>query len=78
MATGFPSSLDTFVNPASTDALTSPDHAGQHTNINDAVKALQTKMGVDSSAVVTSLDYKVSKPLNNEVLAAIILMDIGS
>jgi len=38
---------------------------------------LQAKVGVTSSAVSTSLDYKVSKPLNSEVSAAIILMDIG-
>ena len=78
MATGFPSSLDALTNPLSTDALTSPSHADQHANVNDAVEALQTKVGVDSSAVVASLDYKVSKPLNSEVLAAIILMDVGA
>ena len=77
MATGFPTSLDALTNPLSTDALTSPSHADQHANVNDAVEALQTKVGVTASAVVTSLDYKVSKPLNSEVLAAIILMDVG-
>lgn len=78
MATGFPTSLDALTNPTSTDALTSPSHADQHANANDAIEALQAKVGVDGSAVATSLDYKVSKPLNNEVLAAIILMDIGA
>ena len=78
MATGFPSSLDALTNPLSTDALTSPSHADQHANVNDAVEALQAKVGVTASAVVSSLDYKVNKPLNSDVLAAIILMDIGS
>ena len=77
MATGFPTSLDALTNPISTDVLTSPSHADQHANSNDAIEALQVKVGVDGSAVSTSLDYKVSKPLNSEVLAAIILMDVG-
>ena len=77
MATGFPSSLDALTNPVSTDVLTSPSHADQHANANDGIEALQAKVGVDGSAVTTSLDYKVNKPLNSEVLAAIILMDIG-
>ena len=78
MATGFPTSLDALTNPLSTDSLTSPDHAAQHANANDGIEALQAKVGVDGSAVSTSLDYKVSKPLNSEVLAAIILMDVGA
>jgi hypothetical protein len=77
MATGFPTSIDTLTNPTSTDALTSPSHADQHADANDAIEALQAKVGVNSSAVTTSLDYKVSKPMNSDVLAAIIIMDIG-
>lgn len=60
MATNFPTSLDTYTNPISSNPLNSPDHAGQHTNENDAVLALEAKVGVDSSAVTTSLDYKVN------------------
>lgn len=60
MSTNFPTSLDTFTDPSGTSALTSPDHAGQHTNINDAVAALEAKVGANSSAVTTSLDYKIS------------------
>ena len=41
------------------------------------IEALQAKVGVNGSAVTTSLDYKVNKPLNSSVLAAIIIMDIG-
>jgi hypothetical protein len=61
MTTSYPTSLDNFTNPTGSDTLASPDHAGQHADINDAVEALQTKVGVDSSAVVTSLDYKVAQ-----------------
>lgn len=63
MATNFPTSLDSLTNPTSTDQLTSPSHADQHANANDAIEALQAKVGVNSSAVTTSLDYKVEKIL---------------
>lgn len=60
MATNFPTSLDNLANPTGSSSLTSPDHAGQHTDANDAIEALQAKVGVDGSAVTTSLDYKVA------------------
>lgn len=60
MATNFPSSLDSLTNPTSSDGLNSPDHAGQHANANDAIEALEAKVGVNGSAVTTSLDYKVT------------------
>lgn len=60
MATNFPTSLDSLTNPTSSDTLASPDHAGQHANANDAIEALQAKVGVDGSAVTSSLDYKVT------------------
>jgi len=59
VATNFPASLDSLTNPTSTDSLTSPSHAGQHADANDAIEALQAKVGVNSSAVTSSLDYKV-------------------
>jgi hypothetical protein len=61
MATNFPASLDTLTNPTSSDSLSSPSHSAQHANVNDAIEALQAKVGVDSSAVTTSLDYKVAQ-----------------
>jgi len=63
MATSFPASLDTLTNPTSGDSLNSPSHSGQHADANDAIEALQAKVGVDGSAVATSIDYK----LNNTV-----------
>ena len=59
MATSFPTGLDALTNPVSGDSLNSPSHAGQHTNANDAIEALQAKVGVDNSAVATSIDYKL-------------------
>lgn len=62
MTTNFPSGLDAFTNPSATDAMDSATvpHASQHADLNDAVEALQAKVGVDGSAVTTSLDYKVA------------------
>jgi len=50
-----------LTNPTSSDSLSSPSHSAQHANVNDAVEALQAKVGVDSSAVTSSLDYKVAQ-----------------
>lgn len=60
MTTNFPSGLDDFTNPTSGDTLDSPDHATQHADVNDAVEALQAKVGVNGSAVTTALDYRVA------------------
>ena len=60
MATSFPSGLDALTNPTSSDGLNSPDHAGQHADANDAIEALEAKVGINSSAVTSSLDYKIT------------------
>lgn len=60
MASNFPSSLDSFTDPTATSKLNSPSHSQQHVNINDAVEKIEAKVGVDSSTVVTSHDYKLS------------------
>ena len=62
MATNFPSSLDAFTNPTSTSSMSGAlSHAGQHSDVNDAVEALQAKVGADSSAVSSSHDYKIAQ-----------------
>ena len=61
MATNFPTSLDSLTNPTSSDSLNSPSHSAQHANANDAIEALQAKVGVDSSAVTSSHDYKIAQ-----------------
>lgn len=61
----FPSSIVSITNPQATDRLSSPDHALQHQTINNEVIALETKVGVDNSSVVSSLDYKVSNPASS-------------
>jgi hypothetical protein len=61
MATNFPTSLDALTNPLSTDKLNNPSHSAQHANSNDAIEALQAKVGVNGSAVTSTLDYKVAQ-----------------
>ena len=59
MATNFPTSIDALVNPIATDSLATVNHAEQHANANDAIEALEAKVGVTNSAVTSSLDYRV-------------------
>ena len=77
MATNFPSSLDTLTNPSATDTLDSPPHDEQHADANDAIEALQAKVGVDGSAVTTSLDYKVanleSRPVETKTASYVLV-----
>lgn len=61
MATNYPNALDTFVNPSGGSSTTAVDHAAQHANANDAIKALQAKVGVNNSAVSSSHDYKITQ-----------------
>jgi hypothetical protein len=65
MATDFPTGLDAFTNPTALDNLNTAGvvHHEQHANINDAVEALQAKVGIDGSAVTSSLDYLVDARL---------------
>lgn len=58
MATNFPTNLDDLSNPQGTDSL--QGHAQLHTNVNDAIEALQEKVGVNNSTDATSLDYRVT------------------
>ena len=55
----FPTSLDSLTNPVATDSTIVVHHATQHADENDAIEALETKVGINSSADTASLDYKV-------------------
>lgn len=61
MAITFPTTIDDFTNPISSNPLNNPSHSEQHQNINDAVEALEAKVGVNGSAVTTSHDYKIAQ-----------------
>jgi hypothetical protein len=49
VAINFPTSLDNFTNPVSGNTLDSPSHSLQHSDINDAVEAMQRKVGVGTA-----------------------------
>lgn len=67
MATNFPTSLDVLVNPQPNDSVELVPHASQHANANDAIEALELKVGADNSTNPNSLDYKV-KTLETNIL----------
>lgn len=70
-ATSFPTSLDSFTNPSATDKTNNPSHSTQHSNANDAIEALQAKVGANSSAVTTSHDYKLSGVTGSDVACSL-------
>lgn len=83
MAISYPTSLDTLTNPASTDTLDTVGvlHDVQHSDANDAIEALQTKVGITNSAVTTSLDYLIKRgavPIATTTYAATQNIDMDS
>lgn len=70
MSTSFPTGLDSFTNPVAgtTEGVSSRvsqsiggrTHAQMHADVNDAIEVIQTKIGVNGSAVTTTHDYKLS------------------
>ena len=54
MATNYPGSLDNFTNPTSTNTLDSPSHSLQHSDLNDAVEAIETKLGAGAATPGTA------------------------
>lgn len=62
MTTLFPNNLDTFVNPTSADKLNGDlnpavIHHIQHTDKNDAISAIETKLGINFSSVTSTVDF---------------------
>lgn len=45
----YPSALDAFTNPQATDYMDTTSHAAQHANANDAIEALEAKLGIGAS-----------------------------
>lgn len=66
MSINFPSSLDSLTNPTSTDKMNVVPHADQHSNTNDAIEALEAKVGINGSAVTTSHDYKLGEVTSSD------------
>lgn len=59
-STTFPTTLDNPTNPTATDAVATFDHAGLEDFQNNAIVALETKVGINSSNVTTTIDYKLA------------------
>lgn len=57
MASTYPTSLDNFTNPTASSLLTSPSHAQQHADINDAVEALEAKVAIGNTVLGTYTAY---------------------
>jgi hypothetical protein len=61
MSSAFPTSLDMFSDPTSTTRTdTGIPHGALHALVNDAIAALEAKVGINSSAVTSSHDYKIA------------------
>lgn len=59
MSTNFPTSLDAYADvPQAQNTATA--HRDRHQNLDDAMEAVQAKIGVNNSTDQTSLDYRVS------------------
>ncbi len=52
--TAFPTALDTLTNPSGTDSVATVSHSGQHSNANDAIEALEAKLGTGASTAVSN------------------------
>lgn len=47
MSTVYPGAIDSFTNPTGTDTLDSPSHSQQHSDVNDAIEAIETALGAN-------------------------------
>lgn len=70
MSTNFPNDLDSFVDPQGNQSLNNPPHSAQHANANDAIAALEAKVGVNNSIDSNSLDYLVKNAVPQEAIGS--------
>ena len=59
MASTYPTSIDNFTNPLTSDTLDNPSHAQQHSDANDAVEALEVKLGPGAASASTASQNQV-------------------
>ena len=62
MTTAYPSGIDNFTNPTSTDTLSSATvpHASEHANANDAIKAIETELGTNPKGSYASVSARLA------------------
>lgn len=73
MATNFPTTLDTFSNPGPNTPMNTPgalEHDIQHAHENDAIRALEVKVGVNSSTDPTSIDKRLATVISGQAADA--------
>jgi hypothetical protein len=58
----YPSSILSITNPLSSNTLNSPDHAQQHTLVNNDLIAVESVLGVQNSLDPNSITYQVQNP----------------
>lgn len=73
----FPTSLPSFTNPSGGDYQNSPAHATLHATANDEISAVAAKVGITGSAVITSLDYKVTPRMITLTDGATVTVDLS-
>lgn len=54
MAVNYPTSIDSFTDPLSSDEVSAVSHSSQHTDHNTAIEALETKLGTGSSTATAN------------------------
>jgi hypothetical protein len=59
LPSNYPDSLDSLTNPESTSTL--EGQASLHATVNDAIEAIELKLGIDGSEDVNSIDYKLAE-----------------
>ena len=80
MATSFPVALDGFVNPTGTTSVQAVSHAAQHANANDAIEAIQLKLGINNSSDENSIDNVLTtlKTFVDNITTADVAEDISN
>ena len=61
MATGYPAAIDNFTDPTPTDNLNTPAvlHTTEHTNVNDAINAIETELGTNPKGAALSVKARL-------------------
>jgi hypothetical protein len=54
MPTSYPGAIDSLANPATGNNTTNPPHIAQHATANDAIEAIETKLGTGASVPTTA------------------------
>lgn len=81
MATSFPTGIDAFPAPGAGVPMNTPgllEHDIQHANVNSAISAIETKLGINSSADVNSVDKKLATVISSQASTAATVVTLSS